>query len=353
MEGQQQQNGSALMPFPSRESVGVGTDMVVARQAQEVQAAMVIAKKFPRDENQSVNRVLQACKRKSLAESSTYSYPRGGQQITGPSIRLAEVLAQAWGNIDFGIVELEQHDGYSEVMAYAWDLETNTRQTKVFTVAHERHTKKGAQALTDPRDIYETVANNGARRLRACILGIIPGDVVDMALEACEKTLTGNGAEPLVDRVRKMVGRFGEIGVTIEMIERRLGHKLAACIESEFSSLHKIYVSIIDGVSGRDQWFEVAAPAETPPVGRSSMKKPKVDKPAEEEKKPRASEESLRIIADRLRDLGLADDQAKIRDLVAQFGAGAKGMHMLDETQAGALIDHLNAVAEPVGDAAE
>ena len=43
---------------------GVGTEMMVSRQAQEVQAAMVIAKKFPRNEVESFNRIMQACKRR-------------------------------------------------------------------------------------------------------------------------------------------------------------------------------------------------------------------------------------------------------------------------------------------------
>ncbi|WP_331490569.1 hypothetical protein, partial [Metaclostridioides mangenotii] len=69
-------------------------EMVTTRQAQEVQAAMIIAKKFPRDEVEAFNRILKSCQRKSLAEQSMYEYPRGGQKVTGPSIRLAEALAQ-------------------------------------------------------------------------------------------------------------------------------------------------------------------------------------------------------------------------------------------------------------------
>ena len=125
-------------------------EMVVSRQAQEVQAAMVIAKKFPRNEVDSYNRIMRSCQRKSLAEQSMYEYPKGGTKVTGPSIRLAEAMAQNWGNIDFGIIELEQKNGESQVMAYAWDLETNTRQTKIFSVPHVRETKKGNVELTDP-----------------------------------------------------------------------------------------------------------------------------------------------------------------------------------------------------------
>ena len=52
------------------------TEMLVSRQAQEVQAAMVIAKKFPRDEVDAYNRIMRACQRRKLAESAMYEYPR-------------------------------------------------------------------------------------------------------------------------------------------------------------------------------------------------------------------------------------------------------------------------------------
>ena len=210
------------------------TEMMISRQAQEVQAAMVIAKRFPRDEVESYNRIIQSCKRKSLAESAMYEYPRGATKVTGPSIRLAEAIAQNWGNIDFGITELEQKNGESQVMAYAWDLETNSRQVKIFSVPHVRSTKKGNVPLTDPRDIYEMVANQGARRLRSCILGIIPGDVVEAAVKECQKTLVSGNEKPLIDRVRDGIRLFEEkFSVTQEMIEKYIGCKCEAFSEND------------------------------------------------------------------------------------------------------------------------
>ena len=141
-------------------------EMMMTRQMQEVQAAMVAAKRFPRDELAAINRIKATCQRPTLAAQAVYRYPRGGQNVSGPSIRLAEALAQNWGNIDTGIVELENSHGTSTMMAYAWDLETNTRVTKIFTVEHKRDTKQGSKALTDGRDIYEATANFGARRQR-------------------------------------------------------------------------------------------------------------------------------------------------------------------------------------------
>ena len=238
------------------------TEMMIGRQAQEVQAAMVIAKRFPRDEVESYNRIMRSCQRTSLAESSMYEYPRGGQKVTGPSIRLAEAMAQNWGNLDYGIMELEQKNGESQVMAYAWDLETNTRQCKIFTVPHIRSTKKGNIPLTDPRDIYEMVANQGARRVRACILGVIPGDVVEAAVDQCKKTIVSGNKEPLIDRVRKMTKAFeDEFSVTLPKIEKYLGCKSDAFSENDFVRLKSVFRSLRDGMSKREDYFDISLPA--------------------------------------------------------------------------------------------
>lgn len=228
-----------------------------SRAAHEVQAAYVMAKRFPRDQNAAYKRIMDACSRKTLAESAMYTYPRGGSRVTGPSIRLAEVVAQNWGNLGFGIRELSQEQGVSLAQAFCIDYETNVVQTKEFYVRHERHTNKGVTNLSDPRDIYELVANQGARRLRACILGIVPKDVVEDAMSRCQKTLLTGTDEPLGDRIRKMVLAFAEIAVTQEMIETRLKHGLDAISVHELIDLQKIYRSIKDGFGKREDYFLV------------------------------------------------------------------------------------------------
>ena len=227
-----------------------------ARAVAEVQAAYVIAKKFPRNEHQSYMKILEACKRPFLAEHAMYTYPKGGSLVNGASIRLAEVLAQSWGNLDCGVRELSQSNGVSVAEAYCIDLETNMRNVKIFHVPHVRDTKKGRQKLTDARDIYELVANQGSRRLRACILAVLPIDVQEAAIAQVKKTLE-SGELPLADRIRMMVAKFDELGVKVEHLEKRLGHKLDATIPQEIVTLQGIFKSIKDGFSGREDFFDI------------------------------------------------------------------------------------------------
>lgn len=254
-------NGNtALAVGPQNENALVEVEQ--QRAIAEVQSAIVLAKRFPRDQIQAMDRILTACQRPTLAEQALYSYSRGGSDITGPSIRMAEAIAQSWGNLQFGIRELSQSNGESTVEAYAWDVETNTRQVKIFQVPHARYTRSsGLKKLEDPRDIYEAIANQGARRLRACILGIIPGDVVEAAVNQCEDTLKAK-ADTSPEALKKLVEAFAIYRVTKEQIEKRIQRHLDAITPAQIVSLRKIYNSLKDGMSSPADWFEVEVPTE-------------------------------------------------------------------------------------------
>ena len=226
------------------------------RAVAEVQAAMMIARANPRDQRGAMDRILNACTRPSLAEAAVYTYAKGGSNVSGPSIRLAEAIAQSWGNMQFGMRELSQSNGESTVQAYAWDVETNTRREITFQVPHLRHTKKGGYKIEDPREIYEMVANQGSRRLRACILAVVPGDVTEAAVNQCETTMHAK-ADTSPESVGKLVAAFASFGVTKEQVEKRIQRRMDAIQPAQIVALRKIYASLKDGMSNAGEWFEV------------------------------------------------------------------------------------------------
>lgn len=250
-------NGAVMVPPPPATAL---VETASRREMAEVQGMIVLAKQFPRDEKRALDKIINACSRPGLAEVAVYEYARGGTPVTGPTIRVAEMIAQCWGNLQFGIRELEQRNGESTVEAFAWDLETNTRQSKVFQVPHLRHTKNGTTVLKDPRDIYEMVANQGARRLRACILGVVPGDVVEAATEQCELTMKTK-VDITPDSLKAMVEKFSAFGVTKEQLEARIQRRLDTITPAQFVNLRKIYNSLKDEMSKPEDWFAVPASA--------------------------------------------------------------------------------------------
>lgn len=266
-------NPAAIAEFENRTDVSarsIGAEMVVAREAQEVQVAMAAAKRFPRDPVTAYNRIMADCSRKSLAERAMYEFPRGGTMVTGASIHLAKALARGWGNLKSGFRVLESTPTQSTVEVFCHDLESNYSEVKTFTVQHVRETRKGNVPLTDPRDIYEMVANQAARRERSCILSVIPADVVDAAVEQCKITLCGDNKMPLIDMVRALVKNFGEqYGVTAEQLEAFVGCKKEAFSLQSVIRLKNVYNTIRDGSASVDQYFgEQAAPAKPKPPAR-------------------------------------------------------------------------------------
>lgn len=234
-----------------------------SKAIQKIQSALAIAKRFPRDQIKAVEKIIVECQRKSLAEKARYSYPRGGEKITGPTIRLAEVIARHWGNLKYGFRELEQKHNASTIEAYCWDLETNTEVTREFSVPHSRKAGGKIVWLSDPRDIYELVANNAQRRVRACILEIIPGDIVDKSLAQCARTLSTDSKEPLIDSITRLVLNFSKLGVTKDLIEQRLNHKSEEINSAELVDLIDIYNSLKENASKRSDWFKVNEISET------------------------------------------------------------------------------------------
>lgn len=220
-----------------------------SKAISEIKGKMFLARQFPRDPNWSLQNVLRECQRPELAAAAQYEYPKGDTVVKGPSIRLVEVLARHWGNIDCGITEVDAMDGKTTIKCYAWDLETNVSDEKTFSVKHERSTKKGSYKLTDERDIYEMVANKGARRKRACLLAVMPGWYVDAAVAACDETLSASltDGKSMEEVIASIVEAFAEFSITPDMISEKIGKDVATLSKNDVVKLRHLYSAIKDG----------------------------------------------------------------------------------------------------------
>jgi hypothetical protein len=247
----------ALVAPPSRGSMVAHSD--AQRAVAELQMQITLARANPRDPVGVMDTILQDCMRPSLAEEAVYDYARGGSAITGPSIRLAEAVARRWGNIRSGIREV-RHPGYSECVAYAWELESGYYDERVFHVEHVRDTKLGRKLVTDERDIYELVANVGQRRKRAVLQSIIPGDVFAAAVAQCEATMKAK-ADTSPAAMQAMCAAFEKFGITRAMIEARIQRRLDAITPAQIVALKRVYASLRDEMSSPGQWFDLNAGA--------------------------------------------------------------------------------------------
>ncbi|MEE4540951.1 hypothetical protein V2S66_03085 [Streptomyces sp. V4-01] len=235
-----------LVPSGAPARVGQGTAVEQSRAVAEVQAAIVVAQQCPRNITSAIAEMQQVCRRKALAERAFYSFPRSDGTVSGPTVQLARELARCWGNVQYGLIEMRRDDEYgeSEMQAFAWDVQTNARVSSTFIVPHRRDTRNGTKKLTDMRDIYESNANNGARRVREQIFAVLPGWFVDEAVDTCRNTLKDGGGVPLPQRIAKAVQVFEGIGVHVDRIETKLGRPSSKWTEHDVTELQILFRSI-------------------------------------------------------------------------------------------------------------
>ncbi|GAA1030739.1 MULTISPECIES: hypothetical protein [Amycolatopsis] len=240
------------------ERVGQATAVEQARAIAEVQGAIVVAQQCPRNVAAATLAMKESCGQMYLAQKAFFRFPRSGATVSGASVYLARELARCWGNVQYGVAELRRDDehGQSEMLAFAWDVQTNTRVETKFIVPHMRDKKTGPEKLVDMRDIYENNANSGARRVRECIYSILPPWFVDQAKELCNATLKDGGGVPLPKRIADIIARFAELGVTREQLERKQRRGSNAWTEHDVAQLTVIGRSIANGEVQVHQEFE-------------------------------------------------------------------------------------------------
>lgn len=227
--------------------IGQATAVEQARAVAEVQAAVIVAQQVPRSLPLAVEAMRESCRQPGLADRAFYKFPRSGGTVSGASVHLARELARCWGNVQYGIQELRRDDAgkFSEMQAWAWDVQTNTRSSQTFVVPHKRDKKGGPQDLTDLRDVYENNANQGSRRLREAIFSILPPWFTEEAKAICTETLSDGGSKSLPQQVTDAIRKFDEVGISKARLEAKLGPSSAwtahdvATLRVSFSSLNQ------------------------------------------------------------------------------------------------------------------
>ena len=237
-------------------------------KANMVQVQVQVAKQYPRDWNRVRTQIVQQCQIPELAEVAMYAYPRGGKVVSGASIRLVEVMAAAMGNIDYGIVELGRKDDEVLLEAFAWDIEQNVRSFKRWTVPMVRTTRQGTYTLSDERDRYEMMANMGMRRVRSCLMSLIPPHIQQAGINAVNETLVNHSKLLSPEHQGRMLEAFGQHGVERQHIEKYLGHELSKLSRQEAINLSMISQSLSAGVGKPSDFFagfvDKSAAAEKP-----------------------------------------------------------------------------------------
>ena len=224
-----------------------------AEKQHEIQSAIVMAKRIPRDEDMAFSKVMKSCLRSPFAEQCAYSFPRGKGQVMGPSVHLAREAARCWGNIRYGLDIIRDDEESRQIQGWAWDLETNTKVSAEDEFKKLIYRKKGGWIKPDERDLRELTNRRGAILVRNCLLQLLPKDLIEDALGKSSETLSAKVRTDPNKAKKDLILAFGQLSVTPEMLSEFLGHPLDQSSPSEIAELRTIYRSISDGNS---KWSE-------------------------------------------------------------------------------------------------
>lgn len=230
----------------------------LAEQAKaSVHARYVMAMQRPRDYMVVRQKLLADCKRPLFAEAAIYNKPVG-DGVTGPSIRLAEAAARALGNIYTEVMAVFDDESKRIVRVTATDLEANLTYWKDVTIEKtiERSRPLPGRKVLNTRknsrgfDVFVLDATSDeildkenaltSKAMRTVLLRLVPGDLLDEALDQCYRTRDGEISQDLVGSRKRMTDAFASFGVGAEQVAEYLGHPIDTATADEMNKAKSV-----------------------------------------------------------------------------------------------------------------
>ena len=187
-----------------------GSDLAYQQDKATIDIQINTAKSFPRNVKRAVdNSIVIVTMDTETASTCTYSLPRSGKTITGPSVHLAKILAQNWGNLRVEAKVVDIAPRQITCQAVAFDLENNLAiKVEVKRSIVDKHGKR----FND--DMITVTGNAGnAIAMRNAILSVIPKAVVDKVYNEAKKTITGDISDKtkLMTKRKQVIDGFRDV----------------------------------------------------------------------------------------------------------------------------------------------
>ncbi len=262
---QAQNNSVGFMTGPS-------AAMVAAAESAkaQIQCAYMMALQCPRSYFAAEQAVVKACENPLFAEKVEYKLPRGGTTISGPTIRLAELIRREWRNIF--TTERVMHDDERQmiVQVTAMDLETNSIETAEVVIpktVERRYVKDGQEIISERENslgkkVYTVRATDSevdmmrkamiSKALRNAIFRLVPAELVQIAIATARQTIQTADAKDPKEAIRRLIFCFEEQGVSIDKIEKEIGHTLEKANTADVKKLRGLYKQMLNGASWDD-----------------------------------------------------------------------------------------------------
>lgn len=233
-------------------------ETIDSSERANIDMQVATAHQYPRSISRCVNNSIAiATMDMETAQSCGYALPRGGKPITGPSVHLAKIIAQQYGNMraEARVVNVTPTQVVSR--GTAWDLENN--YAVAFEVRRSILTSKGNRFSEDMITVTGNAAN--AIAFRNAIFTLVPKSITDKVYKAAQNLITGDlsDEEKLVKRRAAAIKHFDDMygvkeGEVIKLCGKQTVNQIQA---NEIALLLGIAQSLKDGDTTID---EVMAP---------------------------------------------------------------------------------------------
>jgi len=185
------------------------SEMLQAINRAEVDIQIATAKTYPRDVQDALKRIKDiATLDTETAEDCFYALRRQGSLIEGVSVRLAEIIAGAWGNLRVQ-TRIIGNDGRTiTAQGICHDLETNLA---VSVEVKRRITDKYGKTYSDDMQVMTGNAAS-AIAFRNAVLKVVPKAVTKRVINEVKDVAVGRSMD-LESRRQNMLAYYSKIGV--------------------------------------------------------------------------------------------------------------------------------------------
>jgi hypothetical protein len=193
----------------------------------------------------------------ATAEACFYSLPRGGKAIEGPSARLAEICASAWGHMRIESRIVDQTDRFITARGTAWDVQNNVA---VAVEVRRRITDREGRTFSD--DMIVVTGNAvSSIALRNAVFKVIPSAYTRSIYQAARQIAIGD-AKTLASKRADMLAYFGKMGVTEKQVLAIFegAHGIEDITLENLATLKGLATAIKDGDTTIEEAFKPREP---------------------------------------------------------------------------------------------
>lgn len=236
----------------------------------QIDVQIATAKRYPRNLKEVKDGILSlATLDQETAAACFYNLPRGGKDIKGPSVRLAEIAISQYGNVRAQTRIIDVAAGgespHVTVQSVCSDLEKNV----AVSIEKRRRIvgKKSKGGQIDEDDINLAANACGAIAFRDAVFKVVPQVLIKPAFDAARKVAIGD-AKTLAARRAACVESFGKMGVPAKRVLASVGRTSIDFVTlDDLETLVGVFTAIREGEVTIEAAFPEPAPVATAEAG--------------------------------------------------------------------------------------